>query len=102
MFLNHLLFRMTYIRIFVILLIPTLWVAYFFAAGYNIFALSTRPSHLDSIVMPLVESPSEVQYNLRAADVVIPKGVKIIGLVFYGRRDYVKILECYLKVSSPI
>ncbi|KIM94354.1 hypothetical protein OIDMADRAFT_172663 [Oidiodendron maius Zn] len=47
--------------------------------------------------MPLVGSPSEVQYNLRAADVVIPEGVKIIGLVFYGRRDYVKILECYLK-----
>ena len=27
-----------------------------------------------------------------------PKGMKIVGLVFYGRRRYVEILDCYLKV----
>ena len=31
-----------------------------------------------------------------------PKDVKIIGLVFYGRKRYVEILECYLRVSPPV
>lgn len=26
---------------------------------------------------------------------------KIMGLVFFGRRDTVSIIDCYLKVSSP-
>lgn len=28
-------------------------------------------------------------------------GVKVMGLVFYGRRDTVSILDCYLKVYFP-
>lgn len=31
-----------------------------------------------------------------------PKDIKIVGLVFYGRKRYVEILECYLRVSSPV
>ena len=27
-----------------------------------------------------------------------PGGVKVIGLVFYGRKEFVSILDCYLKV----
>jgi hypothetical protein len=27
-----------------------------------------------------------------------PKDLKIIGLVFYGRKEFVEILDCYLKV----
>jgi hypothetical protein len=27
-----------------------------------------------------------------------PKDLKVIGLVFYGRKDFVEILDCYLKV----
>jgi hypothetical protein len=31
-----------------------------------------------------------------------PEGMKVIALVFYGRRRYVEILDCYLKVHvSP-
>ena len=31
-----------------------------------------------------------------------PIGLKVIGLVFYGRQRYVSILECYLRVSLPM
>ncbi len=32
----------------------------------------------------------------------VPPGVRVIGLVFYGRRELVKVLDCYLKVPlSP-
>lgn len=27
-----------------------------------------------------------------------PVGLKVVGLVFYGRKRYVEVLECYLKV----
>ena len=30
-----------------------------------------------------------------------PSGMKVIGLVFYGRRRFVSILDCYLKVRDP-
>jgi hypothetical protein len=30
-----------------------------------------------------------------------PHDVKVIGLVFFGRREMVKILDCYLKVLLP-
>jgi hypothetical protein len=29
----------------------------------------------------------------------IPDGVKVIALVFYGRKEFVQILDCYLKVG---
>ena len=28
-----------------------------------------------------------------------PDGLKVIGLVFYGRKEFVEILDCYLKVG---
>ncbi|KAJ2906723.1 uncharacterized protein MKZ38_000459 [Zalerion maritima] len=31
------------------------------------------------------------------SDISLPPDMKIIGLVFYGRRQYVQILDCYLK-----
>jgi hypothetical protein len=31
-------------------------------------------------------------------DVTIPAGTKVIGLVFFGRRELVHVLDCYLKV----
>jgi hypothetical protein len=29
-----------------------------------------------------------------------PPGLKIVGLVFYGRKEFVEILDCYLQVRS--
>jgi hypothetical protein len=31
-----------------------------------------------------------------------PKDLKVIGLVFYGRKEFVEILDCYLKVCIVI
>ena len=31
-----------------------------------------------------------------------PKGMKVVALVFYGRRRYVEILDCYLKVHISL
>ena len=31
-----------------------------------------------------------------------PAGFKIIGLIFYGRKQTVSILDCYLKVVAPM
>lgn len=28
-----------------------------------------------------------------------PPGMKVVALIFYGRRRYVSVLECYLKVG---
>lgn len=33
---------------------------------------------------------------------VIPDKFRVVGLVFYGRRSRVEILDCYLKVGTPI
>lgn len=36
-----------------------------------------------------------------AVDLTIPAKMKIIALVFYGRWELVRILDCYLKVPGP-
>jgi len=41
--------------------------------------------------------PSGFPYT-HAIDVTVPAGVKVIGLVFFGRRELVQVLDCYLKV----
>lgn len=33
-------------------------------------------------------------------EVHVPEDVKVVGLVFYGRKEFVEILDCYLKVGS--
>ena len=50
--------------------------------------LDTQNGHLNS--EPL-EIGNIVQWQK-------PAGMKVIGLVFYGRRQFVSILDCYLKV----
>ena len=34
--------------------------------------------------------------------VLIPPDLKVVGLVFYGRKSTVEILDCYLKVTPAI
>lgn len=43
------------------------------------------------------ESKAECYDKYSDIDVVIPEGVRVIAIVFFGRREYVKILDCYLK-----
>jgi hypothetical protein len=54
--------------------------------------------------------PTHLSYAHRAAWVSLPdrvdkfekpKDFRIVALIFYGRRDRVSILDCYLKVRLP-
>lgn len=36
--------------------------------------------------------------NFQGPVSTLPLGTKVIGLVFYGRRELVRVLDCYLKV----
>lgn len=93
MSLPHLQFRSTYPYLLAILLCAVLWTVYFFSADYDVFPLSRRP--------PSSGGGRNNPHGHTALDVVIPPDVKIIGLVFFGRRELVRILDCYLKVSLP-
>ena len=42
-------------------------------------------------------TPSSVMKSLRPGTQVKPEGFKVIGLLFYGRRSTIEILECYLR-----
>ena len=94
--------RSPYIYLSVILLSSILFTAYLVGTDREVFATLRQPlpsfgggSHNP----PPVEKPVGFHYNTAAVDVTIPPGVRIIGLVFFGRRELVKILDCYLKVS---
>jgi hypothetical protein len=107
MSLPHLQFRSTYPYLLALLLCAILWTVYFFSADYDVFALSRRPSfggggnHPPPLEVQVKGPPGGLHYIHTAIDVVIPPEVKIIGLVFFGRRELVRILDCYLKVSPP-
>ena len=36
----------------------------------------------------------------QATPVASTREVRIVGLVFFGRRDLIRVLDCYLKVST--
>ena len=44
------------------------------------------------------ENPNGFQEGPEVVALTVPLGVRIIGLVFYGRRALIEILDCYLKV----
>lgn len=47
-----------------------------------------------------VYPPIQGNEDEEAGSVSPLEGVRVIGLVFYGRRELVSILDCYLKVSN--
>jgi hypothetical protein len=55
-------------------------------------------------IHPPAPPPLDAQagYNAYNGDFRKPPGLKIVGLVFYGRKEFVEILNCYLQVrASP-
>src|SRR5579871_5265296 len=44
-------------------------------------------------------SHEKISHCSNQVEVHVPDNVKIVGLVFYGRREFVEILDCYLKVG---
>ena len=85
-----------YPYLFTLLLFAVLWTAYQATRGSGegtTFALlpygrwGQHPSH---------EKKLQHWGNI---EVYVPEDVKVVGLVFYGRREFVKVLDCYLKVG---
>jgi hypothetical protein len=93
--------RSTYTLLFVIVLCVVLWTGYFL--GTDRYRPGLRqlggPSFAHYPSPPGQATGKSLTFpNTRAADVTIPAGVKVIGLVFFGRRELVQVLDCYLKV----
>ena len=69
------------------------WIGWIeFISGRGIFSYSHHSSARFAVADPASHSNSFKK----------PTGFKIIGLVFYGRKQTVSILDCYLKVLPPI
>jgi hypothetical protein len=95
-------YRAVYILLFVVVFCTPIWTAYqLIGAQHNFYPIGgscSRHYHSQPAEV-LEEQPWENIYDTRPAiDIVIPPKVKIIGLVFFGRRGLVRILDCYLKV----
>lgn len=100
MHLSGLQLRSTYTLLFVVVLCGILWTGYFIGTDRDVFApFKSLPSAVGGQhAQPgVVGKPPGFPYT-HVVDVTVPHGVKIIGLVFFGRRELVKILDCYLKV----
>lgn len=59
---------------------------------------SYRPHHADPKIAQLERHIQEIK---EIGEWTKPPGMKVIGLIFYGRRRFVSILDCYLKVRKP-
>jgi hypothetical protein len=93
--------RSTYTLLFLIALCGILWIGYFLGTdrdrlGFRQLggsSLAHHPSPPGQATGKPLGFPST-----HAVDVTIPAGIKVIGLVFFGRRELVQVLDCYLKV----
>lgn len=108
MYLSGLQSRSKYTFLLIVVLCGILWTAFFIGTDRGAFALfrnlpssSLSGGSNEGGYPPApgqeVGKPSGFP-NVHVVDVTVPSGVKIIGLVFYGRRELVEILDCYLKV----
>jgi len=101
--------RSIYTFLFVIVLCGILWTGYFIGTDHDVFAPlrplpsfgSDKEDHYSSPPSQEIGQPAGFPFG-HAVDVTVPSGVKIIGLVFFGRRELVKILDCYLKVLGSL
>lgn len=75
---------LAFISISIIWAVSRLWTLDDAAASVS------RPYKEDEAVPETAPSPSIVGQR------------EVIGVVFYGRRDFVRILDCYLKVSHSL
>ena len=70
-------------------------------SAYYLSVVDSHVSVLPSLWLPAIagDKTAECPNRYTNIDVEIPDGVRVIAIVFFGRREYVKILDCYLKVS---
>lgn len=59
-------------------------------------------SHRDhgEMAFPVSGAANAFATSINIHDFVKPPGIKVIGLVFFGRKDRVEMLRCYLEVKS--
>lgn len=58
-----------------------------------------RRNYYGEMSFPTSHVDPEFTKDLRIKEFIKPEGVKIIGLVFFGRKNRVEILRCFLEVS---
>jgi hypothetical protein len=57
-----------------------------------------RPRHHGEMAFPTPHGEHAFAPKIHVDGFVKPKGVKIIGLVFFGRRNRVEMLKCFIEV----
>lgn len=94
--------RAIYIPVFIVVFCTTIWTTYHLISGrYNIYPIGgseSRHYHLQPVEVLQPQPWEKLHDSHPAIDIVIPPNAKIIGLVFFGRRRLVRILDCYLQV----
>lgn len=57
-----------------------------------------RPRHHGEMAFPTPHGEHAFAPKIHVKEFVKPKGVKVIGLVFFGRRNRVEMLKCFIEV----
>lgn len=60
--------------------------------------MGLSPRDHGEMAFPLSGAATGFATSINVQEFVKPSGVKVIGLVFFGRRDRVEMLRCYLEV----
>jgi len=73
-----------------------------FTAIAILIAVTTyqRPKVHGDVAFPPFDSPPGLVKDIPVGEFIKPAGLKIIALVFYGRRSRVEISRCFLEVSE--
>ena len=72
-------------------------VAVFIALAIILAATNHYKNNYGELAFPTPQAPSGHSTKLEVKEFVKPKGIKIIGLVFFGRKNRVEMLRCYLE-----
>lgn len=75
-------------------------VVVFLVTAVSIFTgLHARQDNHGELRFPRPEVTSNLAEDIHTKQFTKPDGVKIIGLVFFGRKNRVEILRCFLEVG---
>ncbi|KIV85934.1 hypothetical protein PV11_01584 [Exophiala sideris] len=77
-------------------LIIALVIFFISAISISIYTFARQTYH-GELQFPTPESASGFSKDVRVEQFIKPEGIKIIGLVFFGRKNRVEILRCFLE-----
>jgi hypothetical protein len=72
-------------------------IAVFLALAISLAATNHYRNKYDELAFPTPHGLSKFSTSLDIKEFTKPKGIKIIGLVFFGRKNRVEILRCFLE-----